>query len=262
MSRVWAISDLHLSPPAMVEGLAQFNDAWVDHPGPLLDNWRQVIGAEDWVLCPGDITAATAETDPHGLVRDLVLLDQLPGQKLVGPGNHDHFQSWADVGQVGGPRSYFLLDADAMRIGPENGPGLVVAGTSGWPAPEDPGFGIYVEVFGELEARRRYQEELEKLDRALRLAAVDLQPGDSLVVLHHHPPYGPGRRRTAASARIAGAGAVLCLYGHLHRPEQWAEAVTEVSRGCRYQLVAADYLDMRPLLVGELGSTGFELSPF
>lgn len=241
----------------MVAGLAQFSDAWEDHPGRLIDTWHRTVGADDWVLCPGDISAASKWGE---LSRDLMLFDHLPGQKVVAPGNHDDIELWEAGGAVGGPRSYLIVAGDALRLGPEDGPGVVVAGVCGWPAPEDPGFQLYVEVFGERDSRRRFHAELGRLEKALRHAQLQRRPGDALVVLHHHPPHTPGQERSAASARIERAGAELCLYGHLHRPREWRRAVCETRGGCRYQLVAADALGMQPLEVGGLTSDGFRLA--
>lgn len=41
----------------------------------------------------------------------------------------------------------------------------------------------------------------------------------------------------------------VCLYGHLHRREDWAAAVQGPVDGVRYQLTACDYLNFAPTLV-------------
>ncbi|PMP75494.1 MAG: metallophosphoesterase, partial [Roseiflexus castenholzii] len=40
-----------------------------------------------------------------------------------------------------------------------------------------------------------------------------------------------------------------CVYGHLHRPEDWATATQGVVDGVYYQLTSCDYLGFGPVAV-------------
>jgi len=62
------------------------------------------------------------------------------------------------------------------------------------------------------------------------------------------PPFVSGRP-TAFSERIAAAGAAACVYGHLHRPDDWASATQGRVAGVYYQLTACDYLGFGPVAV-------------
>ena len=49
--------------------------------------------------------------------------------------------------------------------------------------------------------------------------------------------------------RIAAAGARFCVYGHLHRPQDWGMATPGVVDGVYYQLTSCDYLGFGPIAV-------------
>ena len=64
----------------------------------------------------------------------------------------------------------------------------------------------------------------------------------------HYPPF-VNRQPSAFAQRIAAAGARACVYGHLHRPHDWASAVQGCVDGVDYQLTSADYLGFGPVAV-------------
>ena len=82
---VWAISDLHLSL-ARPDRRERFADRWRDHVARIETHWREAVRADDLVLLPGDLSMARNHRD---LQPDLKWLEQLPGAKVLAPGNHD-----------------------------------------------------------------------------------------------------------------------------------------------------------------------------
>jgi uncharacterized protein len=72
------------------------------------------------------------------------------------------------------------------------------------------------------------------------------RPDQPLVIMLHYPPFTSDGQPTAYSAIVERHAPALCLYGHLHKPDEWAVAINNRAiNGVYYQLVAADYLQMQ-----------------
>jgi predicted phosphohydrolase len=231
---VWAIADLHLSL-AHPDRRERYAARWRDHAARIEQQWRAVVGADDLVLVPGDISMARNHRDVQP---DLAWLDRLPGTKVLSPGNHDAWWNGAEKVRPLLRRSQRAVGGDAVAVG-----GAVVCGTLGTPVGEgpEPGAGA-----GPSEAEAR---ELAALDRALE-AAGRLRTGDEpLYVLWHYPPFDQHRRAGPCVDRLERAGVTACVYGHLHAQGQWALAVQGRVRGIEYACVAADAIGFRPLRI-------------
>lgn len=229
---VWAIADLHLSF-ARPERRERHAARWRDHAARIENEWRAVVGPDDLVLLPGDLSMARNHRD---LQPDLAWIDRLPGTKVLSPGNHD-------VWWNGAARVRPMLRPSQQAVGGDAVAtcGVIVCGTLGAPvAPDDA-----------LTPDRRAAQgrELAALDRAL-VAADQLRDGDEpLYVLWHYPPFDQHRRPGPCVDRFERAGVTACVYGHLHAQGQWSLAVQGVIRGIRYACVAADAIGFRPLLI-------------
>lgn len=233
MSTIWTISDLHLSS-VKPKPMDIFGSGWKDHPQRIAEAWRARVRAEDWVLIAGDISWAMRI--PEALP-DLNWIDALPGRKVIIRGNHDYWYPR----RVGPLRKYLppsitALGGDAVDIGK-----AVVCGTRGWITPETPGFQPDTD-------RRIYHRELVLLDESLSAAQQLAADGRPIIVMLHYPPF-IYRQPTAFAHRIAAAGAAACVYGHLHRPHDWATAVQGLVDGVYYQLTSCDYLGFGPVAV-------------
>jgi predicted phosphohydrolase len=229
---IWTISDLHLSS-ANPKPMDIFGDRWKNHPQRIAAAWRERVQPSDTVLIVGDISWALKL--PEALP-DLQWIAELPGQKVLSRGNHDYW--WESSGRVRRqlPPSLTVVQADALDIGE-----AVVCGTRGWITPETPGF-------KPAEDQVVYNRELVRLDLALgaaRKLAVGAKP---IIVMLHYPPF-LDRKPTEFAFRIAAAGAAACIYGHLHRPHDWAMATQGLGDGVFYQLTSCDYLGFGPVAV-------------
>ncbi len=234
---IWTISDLHLSH-AQPKPMDIFGSQWRDHPQRIAAAWRSRVAPEDAVLIAGDISWAMRISE--ALV-DLRWVDELPGRKVIIRGNHDY---WCPR-QVGPlrrhmPPSIHLLGGDAYDLG-----AAVVCGTRGWITPETPGYVPATDT-------SIYQRELKLLDRALAHAQTLAEGTRPIVVMIHYPPF-VNQQPTEFAHRIAAAGVRACIYGHLHRRQDHANAVNRVIDGVAYQLTSADFLDFGPVGVRGLG---------
>jgi predicted phosphohydrolase len=93
-----------------------------------------------------------------------------------------------------------------------------------------------------------YNRELIRLDLALQAARTLAAGTKPIIVMFHYPPF-LDRKPTEFARRIALSGAAACIYGHLHRPHDWAVATQGLVDGVYYQLTACDYLGFGPVVV-------------
>ncbi|MFO0959028.1 MAG: metallophosphoesterase [Isosphaeraceae bacterium] len=226
---VWGISDLHLSG-ARPERRDRLAGRWRDHPERLAAAWKGAVAPEDLVLIPGDISMARNHREVQP---DLAWLERLPGRKVLAPGNHDVWWNGVDRIRPMLRRSMVAVDGDAIRIGE-----VVACGARGVPVPEE---GAPPE---QLAAAER---ELERIERALSLAAGVGGPGIPIFVLWHYPPVDSRGRPGPWMERWEAAGVAHVVYGHIHAERQWGNALRGMVRGVRYSCVAADSIGFRPL---------------
>ena len=126
-----------------------------------------------------------------------------------------------------------LLQNDAIDLGD----GIGLAGTRGWQPPEAP-------RATEQDAKI-YAREVNRLELSLRAASGRF---DKLIVMLHYPPIYEGIGETDFVPLMKAAGVDVCLYGHLHGRDH-KFAVQGERDGIRYQFVAADFLQFRPVEV-------------
>ncbi len=231
---LWTISDLHLSF-ARPKPMDIFGNRWKNHAERIAAAWRARVGADDTVLLAGDTSWALKLQE--ALV-DLEWIDALPGRKIISRGNHDYWWSSERTNRVRRslPPGISILEGDALYAGE-----AVICATRGWNTPETPGF-------QESADRPYFERELKRLDAALAAAQQLAARQRPIIVMIHFPPF-ISRRPTEFARRIAAAGVTTCIYGHLHRPEDWAAATQGVVDGVYYQLTACDYLDFGPVAV-------------
>jgi predicted phosphohydrolase len=229
---LWTISDLHLST-VHPKPMDIFGDRWRDHPQRIAAMWRLRVQPDDVVLIAGDISWAMKLEDA---LPDLRWIDALPGRKILSKGNHDYWWERAGPLRPHLPPSVAVVEASAIDLGD-----VVVCGTRGWVTPEMQGF-------EESTDRRVYNRELGRLDRALAEARKLSGGAKPIVVMFHYPPF-VDRRPTEFAQRIAAGGAQVCIYGHLHRPQDWQHATQGLVEGVNYQLTACDYLGFGPVAV-------------
>ena len=86
---LFVIADLHLSSDGS-KSMEVFGPKWTDYQKKIEKNWRAVVTDEDTVIVPGDISWALKLQDSES---DFRFLESLPGQKLIGKGNHDFWWS-------------------------------------------------------------------------------------------------------------------------------------------------------------------------
>ena len=226
MPNIYAIGDLHLSASVPNKVMDVFGLHWKDHAARICEAWQDIVGEEDLVLIPGDISWAMYLSDA---IADLNYIGRMNGKKLLLRGNHDYW--WQSVTKVRAalPDGVYALQNDVFRFGD-----LYICGTRGWTIPAS-------SHFKESADRKLYERELIRLDLSIGM----LPKGAPSIGMLHYPPFSETGERSAFAERFETAGVTDVVYGHLHGASL-RYAFNGESNGVRYHTVSADYLDFVP----------------
>lgn len=215
----------------------RFGDAWRGHREKIAENCARLIGPDDILLLPGDLSWAMRREDA---LPDLAFLAALPGVKIAIKGNHDYW--WPsgkpiDFPGLASPPLVSALFADVVLRHRFLPPHLGIAGTRGWfvPAPGSP---------DEAADRKILERERLRLQRSL----ASIAECRVKIVMTHYPPQ-------PYLADLAGASVHAVAYGHVHLgspPEAERLALDgETVDGVRLFCVACDRIGFAPRLLGE-----------
>ena len=226
--KLFAIADLHM-PGGDDKPMDVFGAHWANHVERIFSSWRGLVGEEDVVLIPGDVTWAM---QLESAVPDLQAIGGLPGRKIICKGNHDYW--WSTLSKVRRvlPEGMEVLQHTVADLGP-----VVVTGTRGW------SFSTEDEPLSE-EDERVLQRELIRLEIGLQ-AAVKAAQGRPIVVMLHYPPLYVQQRDTPYTRLLEKYPVHTVVYGHLHGQAIHA-GFRGVHEGIRYMLVSSDSLKFVP----------------
>lgn len=225
---LFAIADLHLSlgsdkPMDVFEG-------WGGYIEKIEKNWRGLVGDDDTVVIPGDVSWALKLEE---LLPDARFLQNLPGRKLIVKGNHDYW--WSTVKKMNeffkgnGFDTIGVIHNNAVTVG-----NVCVCGTRGWffDQSDSADAKILAREVGRLEAS---------------LAAAEQTGLEPVAFLHFPPVYGDYECPEIIAA-LQKYGVRRCYYGHLHgRASQ--RAFTGEYKGIVFRLVSCDSIGFSPVIV-------------
>ncbi len=227
---IFAISDLHLSF-GTDKPMDIFGGNWENHTDKLKENWIRVIGEEDWVLIPGDISWAISLEES---IPDFTWLNSLPGKKFLSKGNHDYWWStskkFEDFKAVHGFHTLNMLYNNAYSCN-----GYTICGTRGWKSPDEPDFSE--------EDEKIYKREQERLKLSLK---EGMKQGGTLIAQLHYPPFDVRHRLNAFGDILVEYGVKLCVYGHIHGKVS-RQALYEEVEGVAFRLVACNQIAFDPI---------------
>lgn len=232
---IWALSDPHLSFGSN-KPMDVFGEQWADHPALIEAHWRACVADEDTLLMPGDISWGM---NFHEALPDLAFIDSLPGQKIIGRGNHDYW--WNSLTKLdrfaedNGLHSLRFIRHNAIKV--EN---VVVANTRGWILPDDRDFTE--------QDDKIYKRELIRLRLSLEEGRKIREDGDAFLITLHYPPLGPAGKSTEITDMLQEYGVTACIYGHVHGRNPYA-SFNAVHEGISYKNTACDLLGFKPLLL-------------
>lgn len=207
---------------------------WHKHYNDVRDHWLSLIGEDDTVLIPGDISWALKLEDA---LNDFHWLHQLPGNKVLSPGNHEYYVHSKKKVRDALPPKMTWLDADITVV--EN---YVIAATRGWSLPGDNGF-------TENEDRKIYERQAGRLRMALEAAQKEYPDLEKIVMLHF-PPVTKTAKESKFFELLKEYKVACCVYGHLHGKAH-ADAIQGVVDGVELYLVACDAIQFSPVKIRE-----------
>ena len=236
---LYVIADLHLSTmEGMNKSMDIFGRRWSGYVEKLRKNWCAVVDPEDSVVVPGDISWALSLSDA---VSDLHFLDDLPGHKYIGKGNHDFW--WSTAAKMNALfereqiRSISLLNNNAWFC--END--FILCGTRGWYQDENCDNMPKDTDFNKLVAREAMRL---KLSLESGLALKKEQPHREMLVFLHFPPIWNGLCCQPLVDLLHEYDIHRCFFGHIH--SNYTAPTSFVQDSIRYSLISADFLNFSP----------------
>ena len=223
---LFTISDLHLSFGA--DKPMDIFHGWENHTDKLTANWNRVVGENDTVVLPGDLSWALKIQDT---LPDFRYLDSLNGTKIIGKGNHDLW--WSTRKKIeeffdkNGIKSVKLLFNNSFFVD-----GVAVCGTRGWfYDAKDADKKVILREAGRLEA---------SIKDALK---YDCEP----IVFLHYPPVYSDMVCEEIFDILKKYDIKRVYHGHIHGAGL-NKSVGEFD-GIKLKLVSSDCVDFTPVRV-------------
>ncbi|MBQ4065650.1 MAG: metallophosphoesterase [Clostridia bacterium] len=233
---LYCIADTHLSQ-SVPKPMDVFGHRWAGYTEKLIRGWNAVVGEDDTVILPGDISWGLSLEEAAA---DLRLIHSLNGKKIIGKGNHDLW--WQSEKKL---KEFFAAnDIDSISLLHNNAyhlEGKRICGSRGWyydpkssPEGADP---------EKIAAREVIRTELSIK------AAFALPEGqeDELIAFFHFPPVYRDFVCRGIVDLLKQYGITRCYYGHIHGVYDLPASFD--FEGITMTMVAADYLHFTPLLV-------------
>lgn len=233
---LFAISDLHLAI-SVDKPMDIFGSRWDNYMDRIRENWLQLVGEQDYVLVPGDISWAMYLEQAY---EDFRYINGLPGIKVISKGNHDYW--WETTTKLknytekNGFKKILFLHNNSILY-----KDIALCGTRGWICPNPDEF--------TKQDEKIYQRELQRLELSIQQGLCS-RPKEIFVVLHY-PPVNKYKDMTSGFVKILKKyGVKKCIYGHLHG-EAHNNALVGEYQGIEFYLAACDFLDFKPLKIVE-----------
>ncbi|KAI5490802.1 metallophosphoesterase family [Trichomonas vaginalis G3] len=233
-AKVWAISDPHL-PSAKDKKMEKYDPVWTDHPKHILENLQKVVGPNDVVLIPGDISWADKITE---MEEDLKLLAAIPCKVIISEGNHDRWASKASaIKEL--PSNVTWTVGKMQRIG-----NLAIVSQRLWDIE-----GIFPwpgHIASKGASEKTPAREINRLETQLKLLPQDKDIIRILMV--HFPPVAYDGSPGILTDMINKYNVDYCIYGHVHgQKEDPNLKAHDIVIGCtHFYLTSCDWLKMIP----------------
>ncbi len=235
---LFVMADLHLSSNGS-KSMEVFGPRWKDYMNKIQKNWKAVVNDEDTVILPGDISWGLK---PEDAVDDLLFLDALPGQKLIGKGNHDFW--WATAAKMNAMMEKHQITSIRMLY---NNAYLIedciVCGTRGWFVEENQQHAVGTVDYLRIVNREVIRLRLS-LDEAVRLKNESGRNLPILVFLHFPPVWNGFVCREIVDV-LHEYEIKTCYFGHIHGA--YYAPRSSFFEDIEFVLCAADALHFAPM---------------
>ena len=224
---LYTISDLHLGFN-LEKPMDIFGNNWKNHTDKIKNNWLSMIKEEDMVLISGDISWSLKCEDS---VYDLDWINQLPGKKIIGKGNHDYW--WSSITKM----NKMYENTKFLQNNFYEYNDYAICGTRGWICPNSNNFTDKDEKI--------YKRELIRL--RLSLDSAKNNGYKKIIVMMHYPPVNDKFEESDFIKIYKEYNVEKVIYGHLHGPVLKGRLFEGIVDGIEYILTSADYLNFKPL---------------
>lgn len=220
---VYGIGDLHLDSSGK-KPMDIFGENWVNHEEKIFKSWKSLVGDEDLVILPGDISWALK---CEQALSDLKRIDELPGFKVISKGNHDYWWETKRKLESMELETIHFVYNDSYIHGD-----VAICGTRGWTSKDSEEFDIHDE--------KVFNRELNRLELSLKSVKCNV---DKKVVMIHYPPFYVENQEPNEFVDVMKKYDVdICVYGHLHA-EGHNYAVEGVIDGIEFHCISCDFMD-------------------
>lgn len=227
--KVFSIGDLHL-PGSHDKTMDIFGSKWNNHFERICDTWQEIVGKDDVVLIPGDISWAMKLEEA---VEDLNSIAKLNGTKLIIKGNHDYWWNSLTKIRLLLPKGMSAIQNDSLSIGD-----FCFAGSRGWLCP---GSSLFKEDDNKIYSR-------EVIRMRLSLSSADGEK--RIICMSHFPPFNEKRAPSGFTDLFEEFNVEHVVYAHLH-DKACKGAFEGIKNGVCYRLVSCDHLDFKPVFITE-----------
>ena len=222
--KIFAIADLHFDSKNE-KPMNVFGDYWINHEEKIIENWINTVAQNDLVLLPGDFSWAVKLNDA---MEDLMRIDNLPGIKILGKGNHDYW--WSTTSKLE------ALDLKTIKFLKNNSYSFndtSVCGTRGWDTME--------EHKAEVSNERIFLREIIRL----RLSLDSVKNKSNIIVMIHYPPFDNNGLPNEFFSVMKEYNVKTCIYGHVHGEEGHKNIKEGMIDGIMVHCVSSDYIDFK-----------------
>lgn len=234
---IYSIADLHLSG-SVEKPMDIFGYRWQNHTEKIRTRWTNVVGDDDTVIVPGDISWALTLDEA---LPDLKFIDSLPGKKYLGKGNHDFW--WSSVTKM---KSYLdengITTIDFLYNNAFEIEDYIVCGSRGW----------YVEerlqnTKDEVDYEKIVNREAIRTELSLT-EAEKLRAGRDMTTLayFHFPPVFNSFVCREIVDVLKKHGITHCYFGHIHG--NYSAPRYFEFEGIGFTMISADFLDFVPMI--------------
>ncbi|MCK5787850.1 MAG: metallophosphoesterase [Chlamydiia bacterium] len=234
MVKIWAISDLHLSISKPEKNMGERFPAWKDYHTRISTEWTSKVKYNDIVLIPGDICWASKLSDAK---RDLRFIDNLPGTKIISPGNHDFWWGSAVAMKKLQLHTIIFIKSGAKIININNCNVGIIA--SKYTDCEK----VLSDSLQHVFDKDKYEKAKERLKNAVD--SIKYESVDCRIAMLHYPTASNKCVDALTHEILTEGGVDVCLFGHIHDVDS-KEFDNIKNKEIKYELVSADYLDFSP----------------
>lgn len=234
---LYVMADLHLSTTTN-KPMDVFGARWTDYMEKIKKNWSSIITDDDTVIVPGDISWAI---DYAEALEDFKFIENLPGKKLLGKGNHDYWWSTMSKNRKflsdNGLTSIDFLFNNAYKV--EN---FIVCGTRGWYVDEK-----LQMTDNEVQYEKIVARETLRLKTSIEQAVKLRENNEEILVFFHFPPVFKSFVCNEFIEVLKQYNIKSCYFGHIHGVYNIPRTFTY--ENINFTLISSDYNNFVPMII-------------